>query len=123
MTDEKKWKKVINYCKKHNIEPNQVLTEVVNELYPRGYRSQWLRFRFDLYAKERIKQMKDKKIVSKAETVRRVIASRSFIEEKEKIGKKYKDSDFIILNKLISEKLQQLRLFNAFVENGEKDII
>ncbi len=88
MTDEKKWKKVINYCKKHNIEPNQVLTEVVNELYPRGYRSQWLRFRFDLYAKERIKQMKDKKIVSKAETVRRVIASRSFIEEKEKIGKK-----------------------------------
>ena len=123
MTDEKKWKKVINYCKKHNIEPNQVLTEVVNELYPRGYRSQWLRFRFDLYAKERIKQMKGKKIVSKAETVRRVIASRSFIEEKEKIGKKYKDSDFIILNKLISEKLQQLRLFNAFVENGEKDII
>ena len=123
MTDEKKWKKVINYCKKHNIEPNQVLTEVVNELYPRGYRSQWLRFRFDLYAKERIKQMKDKKIVSKAETVRRVIASRSFIEEKEKIGKKYKDSDFIILNKLIAEKLQQLRLLNAFVENGEKDII
>ncbi len=123
MTDQTKWKKVINYCKKHNIEPNQVITEVVNHLYPKGYRSWWLKFRFDLYAKERIKQINDRKIVSKSETVRRVIASKPFIKEKEKIGKEYKWNDFKILNKLIAEKPQQLRLLNAFVENGEKDII
>ena len=123
MTDEKKWKKVISYCKKHNIEPDQLLTEVVNQLYPLGYRSQWVKFRFDLYAKERIKQIYEKKIVSKAETIRQVINSKLYIEEKEKIGKKYKGSDFKILNKLIAEKPQQLRLFNAFVENGERDII
>ena len=123
MTDQTKWKKVIDYCKKNNIEPDQLLKEVAKELYPKGYRSDWLRFRFDLYAKERIKQIYEKKIVSKAETVRQVINSKLYIEEKEKIGKKYKGSDFKILNKLIAEKPQQLRLFNAFVENGERDII
>ena len=123
MTDQTKWKKVIDYCKEHNIEPDQLLTEVAKELYPKGYRSDWLRFRFDLYAKERIKQAYDKKFVSKAETVRRVIGSEPFIKEKEKIGKKYKRDDFHLLNKLIANKPSQLRLLNAFVENGEKNIL
>ena len=123
MTDQTKWKKVIDYCKKNNIEPDQLLTEVAKELYPKGYRSDWLKFRFDLYAKERIKQAYDKKFVSKAETVRRVISSKPFMKEKEKIGKKYEWDDFKILNRLIAEKSSQLRLLNAFVENGEKNIL
>ena len=123
MTDQTKWKKVIDYCKKNNIEPDQLLTEVAKELYPKGYRSDWLKFRFDLYAKERIKQAYDKKFVSKAETVRRVISSKPFMKEKEKIGKEYKWDDFKILTRLIAEKSSQLRLLNAFVENGEKNIL
>ena len=118
-----KWNDVITYCDNNKIETKKIMSLVSNYVNRCGWRTKFIKFRFDLYAKERIKQIYEKKIVSKAETVRQVINSKLYIEEKEKIGKKYKGSDFKILNKLIAEKPQQLRLFNAFVENGERDII
>jgi len=94
---------------------------------PDGCKKQWLLERFDLYAKERIKQ-KSNKYKSlwgskRIDAVRKVVDSEKYQDLHKKYYVKTKRSGVKILAQLISEPRQKEKLLRAFNDNGEMDII
>ena len=112
------WNNVVKYCKKNDISPEQ-LTLLCVKTVEEGYRTRFLRERFDLYAKERIKQKsKNTNIIygSKKEAVRNVVASKEFSKEFSKVPRDFKHDQVKILCQLISEPRQRLVLSAAFIQ-------
>ena len=122
---ELKWNNLIKFCEENNLCESDVI-DFVKKCIKIGKRTQFLLDRFDLYAKERIKQ-KQKNIHlvwgSKTEAVRQVVKSDAY----KIIYKKYlinnKSDCVFLLNKLIADNRQDKRLLQAFKNNGESDII
>ena len=120
-----KYNKLIKICEEHNLRESDVI-DCVKKYIKIGARTQFLLDRFDLYAKERIKQkQKDFHLVwgSKIEAARQVVKSDTY----EIIYKKYainnKSNCVFLLNKLIADNRQDERLLQSFKNNGEKEII
>ena len=120
-----KYNKLIKICEEHNLRESDVI-DCVKKYIKIGTRTQFLLDRFDLYAKERIKQkQKDFHLVwgSKIEAARQVVKSDTY----EIIYKKYainnKSNCVFLLNKLIADNRQDERLLQSFKNNGEKEII
>jgi len=119
------WNSVVKYCKKNDISPEQ-LTLLCAKTVGEGYRTRFLRERFDLYAKERIKQKSKNtqlSLGSKKEAVKNVVASKDFIKEFLKVPRDFKHDQVKILCQLISEPRQQLALSAAFIRCGNGEII
>ena len=120
-----KWNNLIKFCEENNLYESDVIG-FVKKYIKIGKRTQFLLDRFDLYAKERIKQ-KQKNIHlvwgSKIEAVRQVVKSDAY----KIIYKKYlinnKSDCVFLLNKIIADNRQDKRLLQAFKNNGESDII
>ena len=120
-----KWNNLINICEENNLHESDVIN-CVKKYIKIGKRTQFLLDRFDLYAKERIKQKQENIHLvwgSKAEAVRQVVKS----DDYKIIYKKYlinnKSDCVLLLNKLIADNRQDKRLLQAFKNNGERDII
>ena len=117
-----KWNNLIKICEENNLHESDVIN-CVNSFLTKGTRKKWISDRFDLFAKERIREYKLNCLCSKIDTVRKVVNS----EEYKKLHKKYnintKNDCVSVLNKLISEKYSRERLLQAFKNNGESDII
>ena len=120
-----KYNKLIEFCEEHNLRESDVI-DCVKKYIKVGTRTQFLLDRFDLYAKERIKQKQtDFHHVwgSKIEAARQVVKSNTY----EIIYKKYainnKSNCVFLLNKLIADNRQDERLLQAFKNNGEREII
>ena len=120
-----KYNKLIEICEKHNLYESDVI-DCVKKFVKKGSRPKWLSERFDLYAKERIKQKKDNYSHvwgSKIKAVKKVVISNEY----KRLHKKYeintKLSCVANLNKLISEPYSRERLIQAFKNNGEKEMI
>jgi len=120
-----KYNKLIKICEEYNLRESDVI-DCVKKYIKIGTRTQFLLDRFDLYAKERIKQkQKDFHLVwgSKIEAARQVVKSDTY----EIIYKKYainnKSNCVFLLNKLIADNRQDERLLQSFKNNGEKEII
>ena len=122
------WKTVINYCKKNNVKPDELLQMCSNELYRKGEMSEFTNFRFELYAKKRIEQKNKnlhKKFGSKMKAIKEVIDSEEFKDKFNKIKKErfFNAPQNVIFHKLVCDKRQSLRLAAAFGRNGEDKII
>ena len=127
-----KWNKLKRLCLKHELTEEQVIVYLkrclkVGVKKPEGCKKQWLLERFDLYAKERIKQ-KSNKYKSlwgskRIDAVRKVVASEKYQDLHKKYYVKTKRSGVKILAQLISEPRQKEKLLRAFNDNGEMDII
>jgi len=127
-----KWNKLKRLCLKHELTEEQVIIYLkrclkVGVKKPEGCKKQWLLERFDLYAKERIKQ-KSNKYKSlwgskRIDAVRKVVASEKYQDLHKKYYVKTKRSGVKILAQLISEPRQKEKLLRAFNDNGEMDII
>ena len=127
-----KWNQLENLCLKHELTEKQVIVYLkrclkVGVKKPDGCRKQWLLERFDLYAKERIKQ-KSNKYKSlwgskRIDAVRKVVASKKYQNLHKIYYVKTKHSGVKILAQLISERRQKEKLLKAFNDNGEMDII
>ena len=126
-----KWNKLKRLCLKHELTEEQVIVYLkrcleVGVKKPNGCKKQWLLERFDLYAKERIKQKSNKyKSLwgSKREAVKKVVASKRYQNLHKAYYVENKNSGFKILAQLISEPRQKEKLLRAFNDNGEMDII
>lgn len=127
-----KWNKLKRLCLKHELTEEQVIVYLkrclkVGVKKPEGCKKQWLLERFDLYAKERIKQ-KSNKYKSlwgskRIDAVRKVVDSEKYQDLHKKYYVKTKRSGVKILAQLISEPRQKEKLLRAFNDNGEMDII
>ena len=120
-----RWNNLIKFCEENNLHESDVIN-CVKKYIKIGKRTQFLLDRFDLYAKERIKQKQENIHLvwgSKAEAVRQVVKSDAY----KIIYKKYlinnKSDCVFLLNKLIADNRQDKRLLQAFKNNGERDII
>ena len=123
-----KWNDVITYCDNNKIEIKKIMSLVSNYVNKCGWRTKFLKFRFDLYAKKRIEQKKlgySHIRGSKVDAVRSVVNSKEFQEEIKKIGRIFKQDHVFILNKLISDNRERVRyeLKIAFKNNGSDEII
>ena len=126
--DMSKWKKVINYCEKNNVTPNELLQMCSNELYRKGEMSEFTNFRFELYAKKRIEQKNKnlhKEWGSKKKAIKEVMDSKEFKNKFNQIkkGRFFKEPQNVSFYKLVCDNRQYLRLAAAFGRNGENDII
>lgn len=127
-----KWNKLKRLCLKHELTEEQVIVYLkrcleIGVKKPDGCKKQWLLERFDLYAKERIKQ-KSNKYKSlwgskRIDAVRKVVDSEKYQDLHKKYYVKTKRSGVKILAQLISEPRQKEKLLRAFNDNGEMDII
>ena len=117
-----KYNKLIKICEEHNLYESDVI-DCVKKFIRKGSRPKWLSERFDLYAKERIRQFKLDCLGSKIDAVRRVVVSKEY----KKLHKMYdintKRDCVHILNKLIADQQSKERLLQAFKNNGEKEMI
>ena len=128
-----KWNKLKRLCLKHELTEEQVIVYLkrclkVGVKKPEGCKKQWLLERFDLYAKERIKQKKSNKYKSlwgskRIDAVRKVVASEKYQDLHKIYYVNTKHSGVKILAQLISEPRQKEKLLRAFNDNGEMDII
>jgi hypothetical protein len=124
-----KWNNLIKFCEENNLCESDAIG-FVKKCIKIGTKTQFLLDRFDLYAKERIKQ-KQKNIHhvhgSKRKAVQKIVDSKKYKD----LHKKYvnincvetKNSCFHILAQLISEPRQNKKLLQVFKNNGERDII
>jgi len=88
----------------------------------------FLDFKFNLYAKERIKQKNNNEHSvhgSKKEAAKKVINSNLFIDELSSMNKYFKEDHTLLLTKAVSDSRPQYRrrLLDAFKNNGEDNII
>ena len=117
-----KYNKLIEICEEHNLYESDVI-DCVKKFVRKGSRPKWLSERFDLYAKERIRQFKLDCLGSKIDAVRRVVVSKEY----KKLHKMYEINTKLdcvtTLNKLIAEPYSRERLIQAFKNNGEKEMI
>lgn len=117
-----KWNNLIKICEENNLHESDVIN-CVNSFLKKGTRKKWISDRFDLFAKERIREYKLNCLCSKIHTVRKVVNS----EEYKKLHKKYnintKNSCVKILTQLVSEKPSREKLLQSFKNNGEDKII
>ena len=117
--------------KEHNIKETQAL--VILQRKTEGWldckRTRSKRIKFELYAKERVRQKKNKFSghhgSSKAAAVRNIVNDPKFIEAEKLLGsyKKCKSSAFKRMNQLITEQRQQPELLRIFKLIGEQEII
>jgi hypothetical protein len=125
------WNELENLCLKHNLTEENVIVYLKRYLKfgfkkPKGSKKQWLLDRFDLYAKERIKQKQENLHCihgSKREAVKKVVASEKYQDLHKMYCVETKNSCFKILAQLISEPRQNKKLLKVFNDNGEMDII
>ena len=119
------------FCLKHDLTEERAIVYLerclkVGIKKPDGCKKQWLLKRFDLYAKERIKQ-KEKNIHhfygSKRKAVQKIVDSKEYQNLHKKYCVETKNSCFHILAQLISEPRQNKKLLQAFKNNGERGII
>ena len=120
-----KWNRLIKLCEEHSLKESDVIS-FVKKYLKTGTRTQFLLDRFDLYAKERIKQ-KQKNFHhvfgSKIEAVRQVVKSNNYAIIHKKYEINNKRNCVFLLNNLITEKRQNKKLLQVFKNNGEKEII
>ena len=117
-----KYNKLIEICEKHNLYESDVI-DCVKKFIKKGSRPKWLADRFDLYAKERIRQFKLNCLCSKIDTVRKVVMSKEYKQLHKKYNINTKRGCVHTLNKLIAETYSRERLIQAFKNNGEKEMI
>ena len=120
-----KYNKLIKLCEENNLNESDVI-DCVKKFIKQGSRSKWLFDRFDLYAKERIKQKKNKYHHiwgSKIEAVRQVVKSDKYITSHTKYAVNNKHDCVSVLSRLVLEKHSKERLIQVFKNNGEKEII
>ena len=117
-----KYNKLIKICKKHNLNELDII-DCVEKLIRKGTRPKWLVDRFDLYAKERIRQSKLNCLCSKIDAVRKVVMSKKYKQLHKKYNINTKRDCVHILNKLIADQQSKERLLQAFKNNGEKEMI
>ena len=117
-----KYNKLIEICKKHNLNESDII-DYAEKLIRKGTRPKWLADRFDLYAKERIRQSKLNCLCSKIDAVRKVVISKEYNQLHKKYNINTKNNCVYILNKLIAESQSRERLLQAFKNNGEKEMI
>ena len=117
-----KWNKLIKICKENNLHESDVIN-CLKKFLKKGSRIKWLSDRFNLYAKERIRERKLNCLGSKINTVRRVVNSKQYKELHKKYFVNNKNDGVYILNKLIAEKQSKKRLLQAFKNNGVDEII
>ena len=122
-----KWNKLIKLCEEHDLKEPEVISFVKKYLKAgKGIRTRFLLDRFDLYAKERIKQ-KQKNFHhvfgSKIEAVRQVVKSDNYVTIYKKYEIDNKRNCVFLLNKLIADNRQDSRLLQAFKNNGEEELI
>jgi hypothetical protein len=120
-----KWNNLIKFCEENNLCESDVIG-FIKKSTRKGAKKQFLLDRFDLYAKERIKQ-KQKNIHhvhgSKRKAVQKIVNSKKYRNLHKKYYVKTKNSCFHILAQLISEPRQNKKLLQVFKNNGERDII
>ena len=119
---ELKWNNLIKVCEENNLHESDVIN-CVKKYIKIGKRTQFLLDRFDLYAKERIKEYKLNCLGSKIDTVRKVVNSKQYKELHKKYYINNKNNCVQTLNKLIAEKNSRERLLQAFKNNGGDKII
>jgi hypothetical protein len=117
-----KWNNLIKICEEHNLHESDVIN-CVNSFLTKGTRKKWISDRFDLFAKERIREYKLKCLRSKINTVRKVVNSKEYKELHKKYNINTKNDCVYNLSKLIAEKPSKERLLQAFKNNGEDKII
>jgi len=117
-----KWNNLINICEENNLNESDVIN-CVNKFLTKGTRVKWVSDRFDLFAKERIKEYKLNCLGSKIDTVRKVVNSKQYKELYKKYHINNKNDCVKTLNKLIAEKNSRERLLQAFKNNGGDKII
>ena len=117
-----KYNKLIEICEEHNLYESDVI-DCVKKFVRKGSRPKWLSERFDLYAKERIRQSKLNCLCSKIDAVRKVVISKEYNQLHKKYNINTKNNCVYILNKLIAESQSRERLLQAFKNNGEKEMI
>jgi hypothetical protein len=123
-------KKLEQYMKEHNIKETEVIAilQRKTEGWINCKRTRSKNERFELYAKERVRQKKNKfsgHHGSKAAAVRNIMNDPKFLEA-EKLLSHYKDcklASFKRMNQLVSDPRQQPDLLKAFITIGEKEII
>jgi len=119
---ELKWNNLINICEENNLHESDVIN-CVKKFLTKGTRVKWVSDRFDLFAKERIKEYKLNCLGSKIDTVKRVVNSKQYKELYKKYHINNKNDCVHTLNKLIAEKHSRERLLQAFKNNGGDKII
>jgi len=122
---ELKWNNLIKVCEENNLHESDVIN-CVKKYIKIGKRTQFLLDRFDLYAKERIKQKKENIHLvwgSKRKAVQKVVDSKKYKNLHKKYCVETKNSCFHILAQLISEPRQNKQLLQCFKNNGERNII
>jgi|TARA_R110000824_G_scaffold250823_1_gene439593 hypothetical protein len=117
-----KYNKLIEFCEEHNLRESDAIN-CVKKFIRKGSRPKWLADRFNLYAKERVRQLKLDCLCSKIDTVRKVVASDEYKQLHKKYNINTKSGCINTLNKLIAEQYSRERLLQAFKNNGEKEII
>ena len=117
-----KYNKLIKLCEENNLNESDVI-DCVKKFIKQGSRSKWLLERFDLYAKERIRQSKLDCLGSKINAVRKVVTSEKYKHLHKKYEINTKLSCVATLAKLIVEVHSKKRLLQAFKNNGEKEMI
>ena len=117
-----KYNKLIEICEEHNLNESDVI-DCVKKFIKKGSRPKWLADRFDLYAKERIRQFKLDCLGSKIDAVRRVVISKDYKQLHKIYNINTKRGCVHTLNKLIAETYSRERLIQAFKNNGEKEMI
>jgi ribosome assembly protein YihI (activator of Der GTPase) len=123
-------KKLEQYMKEHNIKETQAIVILQKKIegWINCKRTRSKNERFELYAKERVRQKKNKfsgHHGSKAAAVRNIINDPKFVEA-EKLLSHYKDcrlASFKRMNQLVTDPRQQPDLLKAFRSIGEKEII
>ena len=122
---ELKWNNLIKVCEENNLHESDVIG-LIKKRTRIGTKKQFLLDRFNLYAKERIKQ-KQKNIHhvygSKRKAVQKVVDSKKYKNLHKKYCVETKNSCFHILAQLISEPRQNKQLLQCFKNNGERNII
>ena len=120
-----KWNNLIKVCEENNLHESDVIG-LIKKRTRVGTKKQFLLDRFNLYAKERIKQ-KQKNIHhvygSKRKAVQKVVDSKKYKNLHKKYCVETKNSCFHILAQLISEPRQKKQLLQFFKNNGERNII
>jgi len=123
-------RKLEKYMKEHNIKETEAI--VILQRKTEGWldckRTRSKRIKFELYAKERVRQKKNKFTghhASKAAAVRNIVNDPKFIEAEKLLYsyKKCKGSSFKRMNQLISEPRQIPELLRIFKSIGEREII
>tara|TARA_R110001632_G_scaffold46109_1_gene117282 strand:+ start:210 stop:605 length:396 start_codon:yes stop_codon:yes gene_type:complete len=127
-----KWNKLKKFCLKHDLTEERVIVYLerclkVGIKKPDGCKKQWILNRFDLYAKERIKQKNNNYRnvwgSKKIDAVRKVVDSEKYQDLHKKYYVETKHNGVKILTQLVSEPRQKEKLLKAFNDNGEYNII